>query len=305
MEYDDEEEDTVADVISEGQQVPQMKARGRRTQVMAPKVDIPQGWTPPCFAKTADEEQFLVGVMGENKLLKTLTPSDRHTLMAALDKQDFAAGAVIIKQGDAGDKFYIVIDGECDISVEGKGSVMKAKKGLTFGELALLHNAPRAATVTALTPVKTFTLDMLSFKGILMTKMESDQTAYLGFLDAVPGIADLSKGEKQKMASALKEHVYEAGMPIITEGDVGNEMFIIRDGEVKCTKNGSAAEVSRRLTRGDFFGELALKSSEKRAATVTTTVKTTVLSMHRSAYERITTSLEELLARQSLGQQRS
>ena len=59
----------------------------------------------------------------------------------------FAKGDFIIKQGDKGDNFYILDEGECDISVEGKGSVMTATKGIAFGELALLHNAPRAATV--------------------------------------------------------------------------------------------------------------------------------------------------------------
>ena len=39
--------------------------------------------------------------------------------------------------------------GTCDITVKGKGSVMKASRGVAFGELALLFNQPRAATVTA------------------------------------------------------------------------------------------------------------------------------------------------------------
>ena len=59
---------------------------------------------------------------------------------------------------------------------------------------------------------------------------------------------------------------YPEGKNIIFEGDQGDKFFIIREGEVKCTKNGK--EVSDRLGRGDFFGELALLSSDKRAATV-------------------------------------
>ena len=52
----------------------------------------------------------------------------------------FAKGDFIIKQGDKGDNFYILDEGECDISVEGKGSVMTATKGIAFGELALLYS---------------------------------------------------------------------------------------------------------------------------------------------------------------------
>jgi len=66
----------------------------------------------------------------------------------------FDVGAEIIKQGDEGDAFYIMYSGQADISVAGVGSVMKATQGIAFGELALLHNAPRAATVTVETPVE-------------------------------------------------------------------------------------------------------------------------------------------------------
>ena len=79
--------------------------------------------------------------------MKNLEPSDREQLGKAFQKVSFAKGDFIIKQGDKGDNFYILDEGECDISVEGKGSVMTATKGIAFGELALLHNAPRAATV--------------------------------------------------------------------------------------------------------------------------------------------------------------
>ena len=66
-----------------------------------------------------------------------------------MQKVKFAAGDVIIKQGDEGDRFYVLESGTCDITVKGKGSVMKASRGVAFGELALLFNQPRAATVTA------------------------------------------------------------------------------------------------------------------------------------------------------------
>ena len=62
------------------------------------------------------------------------------------------------------------------------------------------------------------------------------------------------------------------------QGDAGDNFYLIRSGEVKCTKVGSADEVSRRLKKGDFFGELALLSTDKRAATVSSVEKTTVHS---------------------------
>jgi cAMP-dependent protein kinase regulator len=69
--------------------------------------------------------------------------------MKAMDTVKFKPGQKIIRQGDKGDKFYVLESGTCDISVNGKGSVMKASRGVAFGELALMFNQPRAATVTA------------------------------------------------------------------------------------------------------------------------------------------------------------
>ena len=154
--------------------------------------------------------------------MKNLEPSDREQLGKAFQKVSFAKGDFIIKQGDKGDNFYILDEGECDISVEGKGSVMTATKGIAFGELALLHNAPRAATVQCTSASCTaWSLDMLSFKTILMGKSQTDSADYEQFLENVPLLSQLSKTDKQTLASSLKEVEYEAGRNIICEGDAG------------------------------------------------------------------------------------
>ena len=69
--------------------------------------------------------------------------------MKAMDTVKFKPGQTIIRQGDEGDSFYVLGAGTCDISIRGKGSVMKASRGVAFGELALMFNQRRAATVTA------------------------------------------------------------------------------------------------------------------------------------------------------------
>jgi len=98
------------------------------------------------------------------------------------------------------------------------------------------------------------------------------------------------------IASFLKERTFHADEHIIDEGDEPDEeksFYIIRNGQVKCTRNG--VEVCTRLSRGDFFGELALMSNEKRAATVTAVNETTVLILGRTNFKKLLEPLSEYM----------
>lgn len=301
---DDADDDDDMIMEEEEQALPTTKPRGRRDQVMAAAVEVPADFVPPVYEKPPAVMDWLAEVIATNKLMKTLPPSDRQQLMMAFQETKFSKGDNIIKQGDPGDKFYILDQGVCDISVIGKGSVMKATKGIAFGELALLQNAPRAATVTAEGDVTAWQLDILSFKSILMGKAKSDEDFQMGVMNDIELLKALDQSDKQTLMSAMREKEFKTGRAIICEGDEGNTFYIITKGEVKCTKVGSSAEVSRRLKKGDFFGELALLGNDKRQATVTACEDTTVLMVDRAAFERVLGGLAELQSA-SKGQGRS
>ena len=180
-------------------------------------------------------------------------------LMRAFQEVRFKQGQQIIRQGEPGDRFYLLDSGTCDIAVRGKGTVMKAERGVAFGELALLHDAPRAATVTAESDVVAWQVDATTFKSILMSKSKADAKDYASFIKEVPLLKSLSKEDVRSLLDALEEQAFAAGQQIVREGDAGEAFFIVREGEVKCTAKKSNAEVSRRLKRSDFFGEHRLE----------------------------------------------
>lgn len=109
----DDEADDDDDVMEEEEEaaMPVTKPRGRRAQVMAVQVDVPADFKPPVYPKSPEVEAWLSEVMDSNKLMKMLSPSDRKQLMLALKEVTFNAGDKIIKQGDAGDNFYILDQG--------------------------------------------------------------------------------------------------------------------------------------------------------------------------------------------------
>ncbi|KAB5572691.1 cyclic nucleotide-binding-like protein [Coniochaeta sp. 2T2.1] len=108
------------------------------------------------------------GFLSEVPLLSSLTAWERSKIADALETQKFPAGTTIIHEGEPGNSFYLLEEGEAEAYKSGnEAPVMKYKKGDFFGELALLNDAPRAASVVARTDVKVATLDKPAFQRLL------------------------------------------------------------------------------------------------------------------------------------------
>jgi MFS family permease len=90
-----------------------------------------------------------------------LSLAAKEHLAAHLVPLSTAAGELVIRAGDVGDRFYIVADGELDIDVDGRHS--SASSGDYFGEIALLRDVPRTATVTATVASRLYALERDDF----------------------------------------------------------------------------------------------------------------------------------------------
>jgi MFS family permease len=90
-----------------------------------------------------------------------LSLAAKEHLAAHLVPVSTAAGELVIRAGDVGDRFYIVADGELDIDVDGRHS--SASSGDYFGEIALLRDVPRTATVTATVASRLYALERDDF----------------------------------------------------------------------------------------------------------------------------------------------
>jgi cAMP-dependent protein kinase regulator len=104
--------------------------------------------------------------------LKVLVDYEIELVCDALTPVNPKDGEVIIRQGQTGDEFFIILDGECAVSKEDPDShevqqLGKLTAGGYFGELALMNDRPRAATVTACEGCKLVKLDRSSFHRLL------------------------------------------------------------------------------------------------------------------------------------------
>ncbi len=101
-------------------------------------------------------------LMRSSAIFAPLPPSTLEQLAEALDEVQVEAGQDVVRQGESGDRFYLVRDGTLDVSIDGR-STQSLGAGDSFGEIALLRDVPRTATVTARTDARLYALERNSF----------------------------------------------------------------------------------------------------------------------------------------------
>ena len=239
--------------------------------------------------------------MGANVLFSALDEDMRSTVVDAVENVTFAAGTEIITQGDVvANTFYIVGSGNAVATKDGV-SVKEYGPGGSFGELALLYNAPRAATVTATTDLVCWALGRDTFRQTVIQSVASKREAYQRFLKDVPLLASLAEDERAAIADVLEQRVYEAGETLIKEGDAGSEFYLLEDGTAHSSSTQNEAKLEYK--RGDYFGELALLDGGKaRNATVTATTRCKVVAIDRDAFSRLLGNLQHILEQRSAEQ---
>lgn len=137
-------------------------------------------------------------------------------------KKNIRAGEVVITQGDDGDNLYIVDQGELDCyrksARTNEESYLKLYgPGDAFGELALLYNAPRAATIIAKNDVICFALDRECFNHIVKDAATRKREAYEAFLGKVELLDQMDPYERSKIADALKPMKFKKGEYVVKE----------------------------------------------------------------------------------------
>lgn len=248
--------------------------------------------------RTLTQAQFerLYASVGENFLFKNLDEDSLRLVLSALQEKSFPAGATVIKQGDEGDFFYIVESGKLQYSVNGNVVGEPAVPGSSFGELALMYNAPRAATVTALEDSVLWALDRMTFRRILMDKTSKTRKLYGDVLKEVPILSVLDSYQLAKLADAMSSEVFNPGDVVIREGDTGEKFYIIESGEADVTKaqEGKVQE----LGKGGYFGEVALLNDSPRKATVTAKTKLRVVTLDKRGFQRLLGPAVDILKKQ-------
>jgi CRP-like cAMP-binding protein len=105
--------------------------------------------------------------LGRAPLFRNLSRAELVQLAMATEDLEVEGGKVLAREGDIGQEFFVIVDGEVSVTTEGQ-EINRLGPGDFFGEIALIWDSPRrTATVTAATPVRFFVLTRQAFRGLI------------------------------------------------------------------------------------------------------------------------------------------
>ncbi|XP_030127642.3 cGMP-dependent protein kinase 2 isoform X2 [Taeniopygia guttata] len=220
--------------------------------------------------KDSSEKKLITDALNRNQFLKRLEPHQTRDMVECMYERTFQQGSYVIRQGEPGNHIFVLKEGSLEVFQQNK-LLSSIPVWTAFGELAILYNCTRTASVKAITNVKTWALDREVFQNIMRVTAQTRQEQYRKFLRSVSLLKNLPEDKLTKIMDCLEVEYYDKGDYVIREGEEGNTFFIIAKGKVivtQSTTDHSQPQVIKNLHKGDYFGEKALISDDTRSANV-------------------------------------
>jgi cAMP-dependent protein kinase regulator len=287
--------------VQEVSDMPPQRTRARRGAVSASVMTEEQAtsYVKKVIPKDYKTTQALQAAIAKNILFSHLEDDERRDIFDAMFMVKHEADEVIIQQGDEGDNFYVIDSGEVAIYVNEQYMGDIGGSG-SFGELALIYGTPRAATIKAKIAVKLWAIDRDTYRRILMGSTIRKRKMYESLLEKVSILESLDKWERLTVADALEPCTFMDGENVVTQGDEGEDFFIIVEGKAvvlqRKTEDGESVQVAG-LGPSEYFGEIALLLKRPRAATVKAEGTLKCVKLDRARFERVLGPCQEILKR--------
>lgn len=266
-----------------------------------------EDFSPRRIEKTEAQRQQILDRLSHSFMFTALDETEREIVVLAMEERRYSPGDTVISQGDDGDVLFVVDSGTLDcVKVLKPGQDPTFLKnygpGDSFGELALLYNVPRAASITAQTEALLWALDRACFNHIVKDAAIRKRERYEEFLKNIDLLANMDPYERTQLSDAFKTATFKDGDYVISEGEWGDVFFIVEKGAAKATKTlnpGEEPVVVKEYSVGDYFGELALLRGEPRAASVIAVGDLSCETLDRHSFKRLLGPLEDILGRNS------
>eukprot|EP00949_MAST-11_sp_MAST-11-sp1_P003364 g3364.t1 len=269
--------------------------------------------TEPKREKSAREVEQLRELVRTTPLLRHLTASETDEFVNCAVLEKFAEGDALMRRGEEARKLYFISTGSVGVYEQEGVRRRQYGPGSMVGELSILYNHPRTATVIADAGGATcWTMQRSSIKGIIKESRVERINDVRALLRQVDILSPMTAFELSRLADAMEPKIFRNGEELITKGETsGRENFftVIESGECKVTSSSKASSSStpsslpppstKSIGRSAMFGVAALlveKAAPKTTVTATGgPVK--VLRIHKDHFEKLVGNMKQILLR--------
>ena len=248
-------------------------------------------------------EEWLEFLRSNITILNGLTPLQMREFMLDSEARLYRAGETIFERNDPGSSLFSIASGSVEVLIDANDptKIVPINTGSIFGEVGLISGRRRGATIRA---------------GEDSICVEISRTAALKLQSSVPAAkraieriaterqllqlfgSGLVSSDLTEVLDNSEIQTVSAGKPVITEGDEGDDIFIIRQGSMIVEKKVAGKQVFLSyLPAGSYVGEMALIGNTRRTATVKAAVKSEVIKLDGTAFKTLLEMKPELLAR--------
>ncbi len=283
--------DTALESLTLGDRLPAAHPDARTSEI--PLDDGPQ----------VDVLQAVASTITTSPLLSELDSDLVRLLIECGSLVHRAAGSPVFRQGEIGTSLFLVLSGEVSVERDEEGGareLARLRAGAFFGEMALLTNMPRSATVRAVKNVDLLEISRRDVRDmidrdprVLRLLMRFFRARLVGtLLQTSPLFRPFSREGRRALVSRFRLRELTHDFPAIREGFVSEGLFVILVGRMLVTRGGASERnndgggetVLAQLGPGDVFGEMSLLDEAPAVATVRTQARSWVLLLGRDDF---------------------
>ena len=248
----------------------------------------------------SDDREWVVSRLRLNKAFQDISEKVLFAICEAMSTVKYRSSYRVMTRGDKGDNFYLLVDGICEVQIElpdGSNKRVQLERGASFGEMALLTDEPRNATIVSLTDVTLMSLDKHSFQMSINNPAFRDAANRVSekFLAKVSLFQKVQSYHLVLLADLVTVESFLDGDAIVTQGELGDRFYIIVEGEAEARvaiKGQPEPRLVRQYMSGDFFGEMALVQDKPRGATVSAVGFVKCAVMDKFGYSQLPNSVQ-------------
>ena len=249
-------------------------------------------------------------VLRDLPMLQFMPTELRRVIGDSFVSLTFPFGAVIVREGEEADSIFVLASGRARAVKRGEGDeevpVGILHPGDTFGELGLVENTTRSATVRASSDVEALRLDRSIFQALLKTHPEVRHSFDLhirrrnleNFFRLYSAFAKLPSDALTLMLKELRPVEVGKGEAVVREGGRPGPMYVVEEGRLRAYKqvDGEQRDVAY-LRKGDFFGEVSIFKGVAREATVEAVTSARLLCLRRETFKKLLAKAPEFRER--------